>query len=106
MEHSFGEIIALFYNGLCVASYEIIKKSNIRCDIKLNLYYPFNRHRAILEDIKVNSVEHAVLDYMTMQAYNDTEDRNKMFVFAVVAYFTKQINKGLNNVVIIYLLGC
>lgn len=94
MEHSFGEIIGLFYNGLCVASYEIIKTSNIRCDIKLNLYHPFNRHRAILEDIKVNDIEHAVLDYMTTQAYNNTEDRNKMFAFEIVVLFEKDIKGG------------
>ena len=45
-------------------------------------------------DISYNDVEHTVLDYMTMQAYNDTEDRNKMFAFAVVTYFTKQIDRG------------
>lgn len=33
---------------------------------------------------------------------NDTEDRNKMFAFAVVTYFTKQIDRGLNNVIVEY----
>lgn len=47
----------------------------------------------LYDDIKVNDVDHAVLDYMSMQAYNDTEDCNKMLAFAIVAYFTKQTNK-------------
>ena len=91
MDHFVGKVVGLYYRELCVASYEIIKTSNIRCDIKLNLFHPFNRHRAILEGIKLNDVDHAVLDYMTMQAYNDTEDRNKMLAFAIVSFFTKQI---------------
>lgn len=40
-----------------------------------------------------NDVDHAVLDYMNMQAYCDTENCNKMFAFEIVSYFTKQINK-------------
>lgn len=89
----YGKVVFLLYNDIKVAKYEILQYDGDTCNIELNLYLPFNRHRAILEDIKVNDVDHAVLDYMTTQAYNDTEDRNKMLAFAIVAYFTKQNNK-------------
>lgn len=95
MENYFGKVTFLLYNDVKVAKYEISCNENDTCNIDLNLYHPFNRHRAILEDIKVNDVEHAVLDYMTMQAYCDTEDRNKMLAFAIVAYFTEQTNKDV-----------
>ena len=93
MENGFGKVTFLLYNDVTVAKYEISYNENDTCNIDLNLCHPFNRHRAILEDIKINDVDHAVLDYMTMQAYCDTEDRNKMFAFEVVSFFTKQINK-------------
>lgn len=89
----YGKVVFLLYDDIKVAKYEILQNDGDTCNIELNLYLPFNRRRAILEDIKVNDVDHAVLDYMNMQAYNDTEDRNKMFAFGIVAYFTKQINK-------------
>ena len=89
----YGKVAFLLYNDVKVAKYEILYNDDDTCNIDLNLYHPFNRHRAILENIKVNDVDHAVLDYMSMQAYKDTEDRNKMFAFEIVAYFTKQINK-------------
>lgn len=95
MGSCFGKVTFLLYNDVKVAKYEISCNENDTCDIDLNLYHPFNRHRTILENIKVNDVDHAVLDYMTMQAYCDTEDRNKMFAFEIVSYFTKQINKGI-----------
>lgn len=90
---NYGKVVFLLYNDVMVAKYEILCNDDDTCNIDLNLYHPFNRHRAILENIKVNDVDHAVLDYMSMQAYNDTEDRNKMLAFAIVAYFTKQTNK-------------
>lgn len=93
MENCFGKVTFLLYDDVKVAKYEILFGENDTCNIDLNLYHHFNRHRAILEDIKVNDVDHAVLDYMNMQAYCDTEDRNKMFAFEIVSYFTKQINK-------------
>lgn len=80
MENCFGKVTFLLYDDVVVGKYEI-------------LYHPFNRHRAMLEHIKVNDVGHAVLDYMNIQVYCDTEDHNKMFVFEIVSYFTKQINK-------------
>lgn len=93
MENCFGKVTFLLYNDVTVAKYEISYNENDTCNIDLNLRHPFNRHRAILEDININDVDHAVLDYMTTQAYCDTEDRNKMFAFEVVSFFTKQINK-------------
>lgn len=93
MENCFGKVTFLLYNDVKVVKYEISYNKNDTCNINLNLYHPFNRHRTILENINVNDVDHAVLDYMNMQAYCDTEDRNKMFAFDVVSYFTKQINK-------------
>lgn len=93
MENCFGKVVFLLYDDVMVAKYVILYNDNDTCDIDLNLYHPFNRHRTILEDIKVSDVDHAVLDYMNMQAYCDTEDRNKIFAFEIVSYFTKQINK-------------
>ena len=87
------KVVFLLYDDVKAVKYEILYNDDGTCNIDLNLYHPFNRHRTILENIKVNDVDHAVLDYMTMQAYNDTEDRNKMLAFAIVAYFTKQTNK-------------
>lgn len=88
----FGKVTFLFYDGVMVCKYEILCNDDDTCNIVINLYHPFNRHRAILEDIKINDVDHAALDYMNMQAYFDTEDCNKMFAFEIVSYFTKQIN--------------
>lgn len=93
MENCFGKVVFLLNDGVMVGKYEILYNENDTCDIELNLYHPFNRHRAILENIKVNDVDHAALDYMNMQAYFDTEDCNKMFALEIVSYFTKQINK-------------
>lgn len=93
MENCFCKVEFILYDDVKVAKYEILYNDNDTCNIDLNLYHPFNRHRTILENIKVNDVDHAVLDYMKMQAYCDTEDRNKMFAFEIVSYFTKQINK-------------
>ena len=92
MENWFGKVAFLLYDDVMVAKHEILYNNNDTCNIDLNLYHPFNRHRTMLENIKVNDVDHAVLDYMNMQAYCDTEDRNKMFAFEIVSYFTKQIN--------------
>lgn len=93
MENCFGKITFLLYDDVMVGKYEILYNENDTCNIELNLYHPFNRHRAILENIKVNDVDHAVLDYMNMQAYFDTEDRNKMFAFEIVSYFTKKLTR-------------
>lgn len=66
MENCFGKVVFLLNDGVMVGKYEILYNENDTCDIELNLYHPFNRHRAILENIKVNDVDHAVLDYMNM----------------------------------------
>lgn len=87
----YGKVVFLLYDDVKVAKYEISYNENDTCNIDLNLYHPFNRHRTILENINVNDVDHAVLDYMTMEVYCDTEDRNKMFAFEIVSFFTKQI---------------
>ena len=91
MENCFGKVTFLLYDDVIVGKYKILY-NNDTCNIDLNLYHPFNRHRTMLENIKVNDVDYTVLDYMNMQAYCDTEDRNKMFAFEIVSYFTKQIN--------------
>lgn len=74
-----------------VGKYEILCNDDDTCNIVLNLYHSFNRHRAILEDIKINDVDHAALDYMNMQAYFDTEDCNKMFALEIVNYFINKL---------------
>ena len=93
MENYFGKVIFLLYDDVMVGKYDILYNYGDTCNIDLYLYHPFNRHRAILENINVNDIDHTVLDYMKMQFYCDTEDHNKMFAFEVVNYFTKQINK-------------
>lgn len=84
----------LCYNYSCVANYEVISiDDDYKCNVKLKLYYPFNRHRAILNDIHVDDIDNAVLDYMSLQAYCDTEDCNKLQAYEVIEYFKSQINK-------------
>lgn len=63
------------------------------CDVKLKLFHPFNRHKAILYRIKLNDIENAVLDYMSLQAYCNTEDCNKLQVYEVIEYFKSQIGE-------------
>ena len=60
---------------------------------ELNLYHTFNRHRAILSNINIDDIDNAVLDYITSQAYCDTEDCNKLYAYEVVEYFKSQIDK-------------
>lgn len=84
----------LFYDHECFGVYELINFYNDNtCDIKLKLSHPFNRHKAILENIKLNDIKNAVLDYMELCAYCDTEDCNKLQAYEVVEYFKNQINK-------------
>lgn len=88
------EIVILFYDHECFGVYELINFYNDNtCDIKLKLSHPFNRHEAILENIKLNDIKNAVLDYMELCAYCDTEDCNKLQAYEVVEYFKNQINK-------------
>lgn len=89
----YGKVVYLLCNGFTVAKYDISYNDDDTCNIDLNLYHPFNRHKAILECIKPNDVDNAVLDYMSLQAYRDTEDCNKLQAYDVVEYFKSQIGK-------------
>lgn len=89
----YGEQYLLYYHGEIVANYKIYCENDNHCEIELNLFYPFNRHRAILSDINIDDVDNAVLDYMSLQAYCDTEDCNKLQAYEVVGYFKTQIDK-------------
>lgn len=89
----YGEQKLLYYCGEIVANYKIYCENDNHCEVELNLYYPFNRHRAILSNINVDDVDNAVLDYMSLQAYCDTEDCNKLQAYVVIEYFKSQIGK-------------
>lgn len=88
-----GKMKFLVYDEKIVVKYEAYPNSNDNCDIELELYHPFNRHRAILSDINIDDVDNAVLDYMSLQFYCDTEACNKLQAYEVVEYFKSQINK-------------
>lgn len=90
----YGEQHLLYYHGEIVANYKIYCENDNECEIELNLYSPFNRHRAILDRIKTNDIDNAVLDYMELCAYCDTEDCNKLQAYEVIEYFKSQIRKG------------
>lgn len=47
MENCFGKVTFILYNDVKVAKYEILFGENDICNIDLNLYHPFNRHRVI-----------------------------------------------------------
>lgn len=84
----------LFYDHECVGIYELINfYDDNKCDVKLKLFHPFNRHKAILEHIKLNDIKNAVLDYMDLQAHRNTEDCNKLQAYEVVEYFKSQIGR-------------
>lgn len=85
----FGKTTLLVYGEKIVAYYKIHYENDNDCEIELNLYHPFNRHKAILEHIKLSDIDNAVLDYMNLQAYCDTEDCNKLYAYEVVEYFKK-----------------
>lgn len=88
-----GKTTFLLYDERIVAIYKIYCENGNECEIELNLYFPFNRHKAILERIKPNDVDNAVLDYMELQFYCDTEDCNKLQVYEVIEYFKSQIGE-------------
>ena len=46
----FGKTSLLVYNGKIVDYYKIYCENEKDCNIELNLYHPFNRHRAILKN--------------------------------------------------------
>lgn len=89
----YGKTTFLFYDGRAVANYKIYCENDNHCEVELNLFYPFNRRKAILSDINVGDVDNVVLDYMRLQVYCDTEDCNKLQAYEVVEYFKTQINK-------------
>lgn len=89
----YGKTTFLSYDGRVVANYKIYCENDNYCEVELNLFYPFNRHRAILNNIHIDDVDNAVLDYMSLQAYRDTEYYNKLQAYDVVEYFKSQINK-------------
>lgn len=93
------EMEMLYYDHECAVIYELINfYDDNTCDIKLKLFHPFNRHRAILEHIKINDINNTVLDYMSLQAYCDTEDCNKLYAFEIVDFFKKDIDE-VNNMI-------
>lgn len=88
----YGKTILLIYGDRTIAKYKIYCEHDNTCEVELNLYYPFNRHRAILNKIRLDDVNNAVLDYMTMQVYCDTEDCNKLQAYEIVEYFKSKID--------------
>lgn len=89
----YGKTIYLIYDGRIIVNYKIYCVHGNTCEVELNLYYPFNRHRAILNKIRLNDVHNAILSYMELQAYRDTEDCNKLQAYEVVEYFKSKIDK-------------
>lgn len=68
----YGKITYLIYGEIIIASYKIYCEHGNTCEVELNLYHPFNKHRAILSDINVDDVDNVVLDYMDLQSHRDT----------------------------------
>lgn len=89
----YGKTIFLIYGERTIANYKIYCEHGNTCEVELNLYHPFNRRRAILNNIHIDDVDNAVLDYMALQAYCDTDDCNKLYAYEVVKYFESKINK-------------
>lgn len=88
-----GKTTLLVHDEMTVANYKIYCEDGNECEVELNLYYPFNRHRAILDRVKLNDVDNAVLDYMELCGYCDTEDCNKLQAYEAIEYFKSQIKK-------------
>lgn len=89
----FCKTTLLVYGEKIVCYYKIYCENDNDCEIELNLYHPFNRHRAILSNINIDDVDNAVLDYMELCACCDTEDHNKLYAYEVVEYFKSQTNE-------------
>lgn len=66
----------------------------------------FNRHKAMLERVKLNDIDNAVLDYMELCAYRDTEDCNKLQAYEVIEYFKSQIMLLLVLLFICLVVNC
>lgn len=82
-EHKF---VRISYRGMIVAIYSVYNINNGKCDITLNLYYPFKRHETILSNISINNSYREVLNYMSLQLLCGTEDRDKLFAFEVLEH--------------------
>ena len=78
-----GKTNQLFSGKRLAAEYEIFIVSGNKCNIELNLYYPFNRTRIFLRDVLICDVDHAVLDYMSLQSVVDSRGM-RAFAFKVL----------------------
>ena len=82
----------LFYDHECVGIYELINfYDDNTCDVKLKLFHPFNRHKVILEHIKLNYIKNAVLDYMKYEFLCNVETCNMLQAYEVIECFKSQI---------------
>ena len=57
----YGKTTFLFYDGRAVANYKIYCENDNHCEVELNLFYPFNRRKAILSDINVGDYKFIVI---------------------------------------------
>lgn len=72
-----GKINQFFSNKRLVAEYEIFIVDENKCNIELDLYYPFIRRRVFLKDVALCDVDHAVLDFMSLQPVSDSCGRRE-----------------------------
>lgn len=89
----YGKTRFLFYGEKTIAKYKFYCINGNDCEIELELFNPFHHQRVYLNNISMTNADKAVLDYMTLQAYCDTDDCNKLQAYEVVEYFKNQINK-------------
>lgn len=78
-----GKTNQLFSGKRLVAEYEIFVVSRNKCNVELNLYYPFNRTRIFLRDVLICDVDHTVLDFMSLQSVVDSRGM-RTFAFEVL----------------------
>ena len=78
-----GKTNQLFSCKRLVAEYEIFVVSGNKCNIELNLYYPFSRARIFLRDVLICDVDHTVLDFMSLQPVSDSRGM-RAFAFEVL----------------------
>lgn len=67
-----GKINQYFSGKRLVAEYEVFIVNENKCNIELNLYYPFIRRRVFLKDVATCDVDHTVLDFMSLQPVSDS----------------------------------
>lgn len=89
----YGKTTFLVYGERTVANYKIYCENGDECEVELNLYYPFNRHRVILDRVKLNDVDNAVLDYMKYEFLCNVENCNMLQAYEVIEYFKSQIGE-------------